>query len=517
MKIFLRKLLMASLILSALMYFPGCDNDDDPEPQLTGDSKTFDLFSVSNPAISGTVTFAERDDDKILITLDLSGTQAGNTHPAHIHANAAAEGGGIVLDLTSVDGATGKSETVVNALNDGTALSYEDLLAFDGYVNVHMSSSDLGTLVAQGDIGENELTGDSEQYTLNAVSDPAISGTATFSKRVNGQTLVSVDLTGTPAGDYASHIHANSAAETGGITIDLSNVDGTTGRARTNVTQRNDGTAITYEELLQYNGYLNVHSGASLLAQGDIGGNELTGDTKVYQMSPVALPSVTGTTTFSKRKNGNTLVTVALQNTETGASYPSHIHANTVAEGGGIVINLNNVDGTTGLAKSNVKQMNDGTPMTYDQLLEFNGYLNVHGAGSFIAQADIGQNGLTGDKKEYVLNELSASGVSGTATFEKRSNGKTQITLSLTGTVDGGDHPAHIHANNAATGGGIVLDLKNVNGATGKSVTSANALKDGTAITYDELINYNGHINVHLSPANLATRIAQGNIGSNAP
>ena len=53
--------------------------------------------------------------------------------------------------------------------------------------------------------------------------------------------------------------------------------------------------------------------------------------------------------------------------------------------------------------------------------------------------------------------------------------------------------------------------------STGKSVTSANALKDGTAVTYESLLNYNGHINVHLSPTQLATRIAQGNIGSNVP
>ena len=174
------------------------------------------------------------------------------------------------------------------------------------------------------------------------------------------------------------------------------------------------------------------------------------------------------------------------------------------------------------MARTTVRKMNDvggvaGAPITYDELLGFNGYLNVHGGGSFIVQGDIGQNELTGVKETYPINELNTSGMSGTATFEKRANGKTQITLALAGTVDGGDHPAHIHANDAATGGGIVLDLKNVNGATGKSVTSANALKNGTAITYDELVNYNGHINVHESPTNLGTRIAQGNIGSNVP
>ena len=400
MKTLFKTIFTYSLVASALTFFAGCDDEeDDPGPQLTGNSETYTLSPVSNPAISGTVTFAERDDDQTLVTIELTGTTSGNTHPAHIHTNSAAEGGGIVLDLTSVDGANGKSETVVKALNDGTPVTYEDLLTFDGYVNVHLSTSDMATLVAQGDIG----------------------------------------------------------------------------------------------------------------------GNELTGDTKVYDLTPVADPAVTGTATFAKRKNGNTLVTVDLEGTQAGASHPSHIHANTVAEGGGIVIDLNNVDGTSGMATTTVRDLNDGTPITYDELLDFNGYLNVHAGGSFVAQGDIGQNELTGDKKEYTLNEVNASGVTGMAVFEKRQNGKARITLMLEGTVEGGDHPAHIHSNNAATGGGIVLDLKNVNGATGMSVTSANALRDGTAMTYDQLIAYNGHINVHLSPTNLATRIAQGDIGSNAP
>jgi hypothetical protein len=170
------------------------------------------------------------------------------------------------------------------------------------------------------------------------------------------------------------------------------------------------------------------------------------------------------------------------------------------------------------MARTNVKQLNSGTAITYDELLDFNGYLNVHAAGgTFVVQGDIGQNELTGVQEVYNLNEVGGSGVSGTATFAERKNGKTQITLALTGTTAGGDHPAHIHANNAATGGGIVLDLKNVSGATGKSVTSANALKDGTAITYAQLVTYNGYINVHLSSTELGTLIAQGDIGSNVP
>jgi hypothetical protein len=255
----------------------------------------------------------------------------------------------------------------------------------------------------------------------------------------------------------------------------------------------------------------------TFVAQGDIGRNELTGDFEEYALNSVADPAISGTATFAKRVSGETLITVQLTGTPADASFPSHIHANSAAETGGITIGLSNVNGTTGFARTNVSQLNDGTAITYEQLLEYNGYLNVHSGASLIAQGDIGQNELTGDSKVYTLNEVSGSGVSGTATFAKRKNNKTLITLSLSGTTAGGDHPAHIHTNNAATGGTIALDLKNVSGGSGKSVTSANALKNGTAITYDELIAYNGHINVHLSPAELGTRVSQGNIGSNAP
>ena len=172
MKKLLRSLTASCLVAMGLIYLSGCDDDSDP--QLTGDSKTYDLAPVSDPSISGTVTFSERDDEMVVITIELDGTQSGGAHPAHIHANTAAETGNIVLDLNAVDGATGISETVVNALNDGTPLTYDDVLALDGYVQVHESASNLGTIIVNGDIGQNALTGDTEQYVLGSVSNPAV-------------------------------------------------------------------------------------------------------------------------------------------------------------------------------------------------------------------------------------------------------------------------------------------------------------------------------------------------------
>lgn len=88
-----------------------CSSDDEAgssDPMLTGNSEEHTLFSKSDPGITGMVTFAERDDGITVVTIELNGTSAGGDHPTHIHANTAAEGGTILLDLINVDGSSGE-------------------------------------------------------------------------------------------------------------------------------------------------------------------------------------------------------------------------------------------------------------------------------------------------------------------------------------------------------------------------------------------------------------------------
>jgi len=59
---FFKVMLVASM---ATVFIAACNEDDDSSDiGLTGVSKTYTLNSVSNPAISGTVKFAERDELK---------------------------------------------------------------------------------------------------------------------------------------------------------------------------------------------------------------------------------------------------------------------------------------------------------------------------------------------------------------------------------------------------------------------------------------------------------------------
>lgn len=515
-------------MIMGVMLITSCSSDDDsgtlPPIVDSGDSTTYQLNSVSDPSISGTATVIDNNDNTITVELDLQNTPSGGMHPAHIHFNTATEGGDIAITLGTVDGSTGMSSVTFSALDDGTSITYEELLDFDGYINVHVSADDLGTLVAQGDIGQNELTGEAKTYALGSVDVDGIEGTATFEERINGEALATIMLSNTPDGGmHPGHIHANTAVEGGDILFTFNPVNGTTGMSKTNVAALNDETAFGYAQVLDVDGYINVHLSAeelgTLVAQGDIGQNELTGESKTYALSSVAVPSISGTATFEQRLNGEALATINLEGTPAGGMHPGHIHANSAAEGGAILFTFNPVNGDTGISKTNVAMLNDETPFGYDEVLIVDGYINVHLSadelGTLVAQGDIGENELTGTSKTYTLATVDVPGIEGTATFFERVSGNALAVIELAGTPMDGMHPGHIHANSAAETGPIIFTFNPVNGTTGISKTHFEVLNDQTPFSYQDVLTVDGYINVHLSADDLATLVAQGNIGAN--
>lgn len=514
-------------IIMGAMIVTSCSNDDDdiiPPIVDGGDSETYQLSSVSNPDISGTAKIIDNDDDSITVELELKNTPSGGMHPAHIHFNTAAEGGDIAVTLGTVDGSTGMSSVTFSTLDDGTAISYEELLDFDGYINVHASADDLATLVAQGDIGQNELTGESKAYALGSVDVDGIDGMATFEERVNGEALATIMLNNTPEdGMHPGHIHMNTAAEGGDIAFTFNPVDGATGMSKTNVSTLDDDSAFGYNDVLTYDGYINIHLSANdlatLVAQGDIGQNELTGESKTYELGSVDVDGIDGTATFEERVNGEALATIMLNNTPEDGTHPGHIHMNTAAEGGDIAFTFNPVNGATGMSKTNVAALDDDTAFGYAQVLEVDGYINIHlsadDLATLVAQGDIGQNELTGESKTYELGSVDVPTIAGTATFAERVNGEALATIMLEGTPDGGMHPGHIHANSAAEGGDILFTFNPVDGTTGMSKTNVASLDDDSAFGYDDVLIIDGYINIHLSADDLATLVAQGDIGEN--
>ncbi len=272
-----------------------CDDDDD-DIEFDARQVSYDLAANENSGIApnglnATATFWEFTDDQTIVRLELLGGSTNTTlsHPAHIHMNSAEEGGDIVYFLGPLDGletAPGISFHMVNA-------GFDELIAFDGYINIHESNAALGNVVSQGNIGANSdatveersvdlmTNGRSTVYDLDANSNSGsvsagVAATATFTELTNNMTWVTLELTNGSTGTsvcHPAHIHMNAASEGGDIVYFLGPVDGL-GAA--------EGVSYaiveeSYDFLTDFDGYINIHeSNASLgnvVSQGNIGSN----------------------------------------------------------------------------------------------------------------------------------------------------------------------------------------------------------------------------------------------------
>jgi hypothetical protein len=107
------------------------------------------------------------------------------------------------------------------------------------------------------------------------------------------------------------------------------------------------------------------------------------------------------------------------------------------------------------------------------------------------------------------VGSLGDSGVSGDITLE-RAQGGTLVTLDLDGTPEGGNHPAHLHSGDCTAPGPVVIPLNNVSGTTGMSVTQVDA-------PIEAILTDNHLVMVHLSPQEITTFVACGEVGAGAP
>ncbi len=104
-----------------------------------------------------------------------------------------------------------------------------------------------------------------------------------------------------------------------------------------------------------------------------------------------------------------------------------------------------------------------------------------------------------------VMNPQSNSGMSGTATLEDLGNGKTKVSIMLSGKTTTTPEPAHIHIGTCAKPGDVVYPLTNV--VSGKSETILDASLS-TVVAKGTLIN------VHKSAQESKVYVACGEWGS---
>jgi len=264
----MKNLMIITSILLILLG-TGCKNE---EVVLPPAKTTYDLVVQDMLGVSGTVTFIETSTTTCTIDIELTGAPVG-THPAELSSNSAVEGGTTVILLNPV-GLSGKSSTLTSTM------TYKQLIAYDGFVQVHLSTFEPNQIIAIGDIGGNVITTTNISYPLSTIGGFGITGTALFEKRVNGNTLVTLTMNGLLNNTYyPATINIGSIATIGGgdIKKSLQNVDGNTGKSLTNIRSLNNNFAISYENWLVYVGYINVYhietNNLNIISQGNIGAN----------------------------------------------------------------------------------------------------------------------------------------------------------------------------------------------------------------------------------------------------
>lgn len=114
---------------------------------------------------------------------------------------------------------------------------------------------------------------------------------------------------------------------------------------------------------------------------------------------------------------------------------------------------------------------------------------------------------------EYSIYDISNSNISGTATFTQEDNGSTHVLIELEGAYTS-ENPAYIRFNSAAEGGAVAITLKTCECAI--SNTTITRFDNGSPITYEGLIQLNGHITIHSGAGSQAPIVAVADIGSNS-
>ena len=259
-------------MLTAVILMVACESNKDNSTPTPTRNTTYCLKVKDVLGVTGTATFTETSSTLTTIDITLAGASSG-THPAELCMNSAVEGGIVVITLNPVD-ATGKSSTSV------TTMTYTQLIAYDGFIKVLKSSSEPDVILAQGDIGGNVITTTNKTYILDTIGAYGVFGTALFEKRVNGNTLVTITLTGAIASElYPATINLGSITTVGGgpVVKTLNNVDGATGKSYTNIRKLDSGINITYDNWLVYAGYINIYQTAvnlgNIICHGNIGSN----------------------------------------------------------------------------------------------------------------------------------------------------------------------------------------------------------------------------------------------------
>jgi hypothetical protein len=109
------------------------------------------------------------------------------------------------------------------------------------------------------------------------------------------------------------------------------------------------------------------------------GDSEFTGKETTYALLAGSKYPVSGIATFKEKKDGSTLIDIAITGTEGDVEHPVHLHlGNTATADAEIAALLTPVIGKTGKSETHLKRLADESAITYQQLIELAASIKIH-------------------------------------------------------------------------------------------------------------------------------------------
>jgi hypothetical protein len=122
-------------------------------------SKEYPLTEVNGSGVGGSIVISENADSTFNVLVKLNNSVQDTVHVLHIHNGSIDSPGSIAIPLAAITGTGGavQSQTtniseIVLPDNRTEPVTYDDMLGFEGYVDVHFSAQ-TDSLIAQGTIG----------------------------------------------------------------------------------------------------------------------------------------------------------------------------------------------------------------------------------------------------------------------------------------------------------------------------------------------------------------------------
>jgi hypothetical protein len=139
--------------------FSSCEKKDVATTTTTLRTKEITLSATSGNTINGKAVIAENADHSFNVNITLQNTVKDTVMIMHIHNGSITAPGTIAIPLTNITGTGATATGTTLNISAGTsasattiALTYDNIITYAGYFNIHYSAPQISNVVANGNI-----------------------------------------------------------------------------------------------------------------------------------------------------------------------------------------------------------------------------------------------------------------------------------------------------------------------------------------------------------------------------